>query len=194
MTPAVVRIQTVVAWSRLFLKWQLHFLPRWNLLALRIQLCALPDWNFLDIAAPSPASCTPCGIGQYSHTLGSQTCTSCGTNKCTTIGSITPSPSSPSEAAFNLTILDRNGNPVTAASPFVVGLVYVGLFAGFVLVSGLVAIIFQKKLRRPVLAASVILRTPAAILRVVHSSDTLVEVPSFFRGIVGIWASGCWVA
>jgi len=89
-----------------------------------------------------------------------------------------------------MTILDENGNPVTAASLFIVGWVYVGLFGGFVLVSGLIALIFQEKLRRAVLAAAVLLRTPAAILRVVHSSDTLVEVPSFFRGIVGVWVLG----
>ena len=86
-----------------------------------------------------------------------------------------------------MTTLDENGKPLADASPFIDEWVYVGLFGGF-------ALIFQKNLRRPVLAASVILRTPAAVLRVVHSSDTLVEVPSFFRGIVGIWASGCWVA
>jgi len=79
---------------------------------------------------------------------------------------------------------------VTAASPFVVGWVYVGLFAGFVLVSGVIVLIFQKKLRRPVLAAAVILRTPAAILRLADSSNKLVEEPSFFRGIVGIWVLG----
>jgi len=79
---------------------------------------------------------------------------------------------------------------VTAASPFIVGWIYVGLFGGFVLLSGLIAIIFQKKLRRPVLAAAVILRTPAVILRVADSSNRLVEEPSFFRGIVGIWVSG----
>ena len=86
-----------------------------------------------------------------------------------------------------MTILDENGNPVTAATPFVVGWVYVGLFGGFIVVSTVIALIFQKKLRRPVLAAAVILRTPAAILRVVQSSWTLTEEPSFFRGIVGIW-------
>jgi len=89
-----------------------------------------------------------------------------------------------------MTILDGDGNPMTIASPFVVGWVYVGLFGGFVLVSGVIALIFQKKLGRPVLASAVILLTPAAILRVAHSSDTLVEVPSFFRGIVGIWVLG----
>ena len=62
-----------------------------------------------------------------------------------------------------MTILDGDGNPMTIASPFVVGWVYVGLFGGFVLVSGVIALIFQKKLRRPVLASAVILLTPAAI-------------------------------
>ena len=89
-----------------------------------------------------------------------------------------------------MTILDGDGNPVTAASPFVVGLVYVGLFGGFVLVSGMIAVVFRKPLRRVVLAAAVILRTPAAILRVADSSNKLVEEPSFFRGIVGIWVLG----
>ena len=89
-----------------------------------------------------------------------------------------------------MTILDGDGNPVTAASPFVVGWVYVGLFGGFVLVSGIIAAVFKKPLRRVVLAAAVILRTPAAILRVVQSSWTLTEEPSSFRGIVGIWVLG----
>jgi len=141
-------------------------------------------------AAPSAASCTPCAIGQYSNSVGSKTCASCGTNQCATIGSITPSLSSPSTVDFNRTVYGENGNPVTAASPFIVGWIYVGLFGGFVLLSGLIAIIFQKKLRRPVLAAAVILRTPAVILRVADSSNRLVEEPSFFRGIVGIWVSG----
>ena len=96
-------------------------------------------------------------------------------------------PSSILNFDLNMTILDEDGIPVTAASPFVVGWVYVGLFAGFVLVGGIIALIFQKKLRLPVLAAAVIFRTPAAILRVVQSSWTLAEEPSFFRGIVGIW-------
>jgi len=141
-------------------------------------------------AALSATSCTPCDIGQYSGSPGSKTCTFCSSDRCTTIGSITSSPSSPSEVAFNLTILDGDGNSVTGVSLFVVGWVYGGLFGGFVLVSGVIALIFRKPLRRVVLAAAVILRTPAAILRVVHSSDTLVEVPSFFRGIVGIWVIG----
>jgi len=142
------------------------------------------------VAAPSPTSCTPCGLGQYSSAPGSKTCISCSTNRCTTIGSIIPSPSPPSEVAFNMTILDGDGNLVTAASPFIVGLVYVGLCGGFVLISGLIAIIFQKKLRRVVLASAVILRTPAAILRVADSSNKLEEEPSFYRGIVGIWVLG----
>ena len=89
-----------------------------------------------------------------------------------------------------MTILDAIGNPVTVASPFVVGWVYVGLFGGFVFVSGLIALVFQKRLHRVVLAAAVILRTPAAILRLADSSNKLVEEPSFFRGIVGIWVLG----
>jgi len=89
-----------------------------------------------------------------------------------------------------MTILDENGNPLYIASPFVVGWVYIGLFGGFVIVSTLVVLVFRKPLRRVVLAAAVILRTPAAILRVVRSSWTLMEEPSFFRGIVGIWVLG----
>jgi len=58
-----------------------------------------------------------------------------------------------------MTTLDGNGNPVTPASPLVVGWVYVALYLGFVLVSGLIALFFQRKLRRPVLTAAVILRT-----------------------------------
>jgi len=86
-----------------------------------------------------------------------------------------------------MTIYDGDGNLVLDSSPLVVGWVYVGLFGGVVLVSVLVAVIFQKKLRRVVLAAAVILRTPAAILRLADSSNKLVEEPSFFRGIIGIW-------
>ena len=82
-----------------------------------------------------------------------------------------------------MTTLDENGKPLADASPFIDEWVYVGLFGGF-------ALIFQKNLRRPVLAASVILRTPAAVLKVVQSSWTLTEEPSFFRGIVGIWVLG----
>ena len=97
-------------------------------------------------AAPSATSCTPCVVGQYSVSVGSITCTSCSTGRCTTIGSITSSPSSPSKVDFNMTILDGDGNPVTAASPFVVGLVYVGLFGGFVLVSGMIAVVTPRRI------------------------------------------------
>jgi len=107
-----------------------------------------------------------------------------------TIGSITPSPSSPSEVAFNTIILDENGNPVTAASPFMIGLVYGGLFGGFVLVSGLIALLFQKKLHRVILAASIILRTPAAVLRLCILLKDLSKTLPFFEGLL---ASGCWV-
>ena len=90
-----------------------------------------------------------------------------------------------------MTILDENGNSVSVSSSLdVLGWIYVGSFGGFVLISGLIAIIFRKLLERVVLAAAVILRTPAAILRVVQSSWTLAEEPSFFRGMVGIWVFG----
>ena len=79
---------------------------------------------------------------------------------------------------------------MTFASPVVVGWVYIGLFGGFVIVSTLVVLVFRKPRRRVVSTAAVILRTPAAILRVVQSTWTLAEEPSFFRGIVGIWVLG----
>jgi len=71
-----------------------------------------------------------------------------------------------------------------------VGWVYVGLYAVFILVSGLIAVAFRKPWRRVIIAASIVLRTPATILRVVPSSERLVEEPSFFRGLVGIWVVG----
>ena len=93
-------------------------------------------------------------------------------------------------AVFLVTILDEDGNPVTEPSPLIVGWVYVGLFGGFVVVSGLVALVFRQQLHRIILATAFILRTPAAILRVVDSSNKIEEEPSFFRGIVGIWVIG----
>jgi len=82
----------------------------------------------------------PCQVGTASSQLAAPSATSC--TPCG-IGQY-------SKHAGSTTC-----NPVTVASPFVVGWVYVGLFAGFVLASGLIALIFQKKLRRPVLAAAV---------------------------------------
>ena len=94
------------------------------------------------------------GTYQFCWIVGSKTCTPCSTSQCTTIGSITSSPSSPSKVSFNMTILDGDGNPMTIASPFVVGWVYVGLFGGFVLVSGVIALIFQKETSSPSIDSS----------------------------------------
>jgi len=138
-------------------------------------------------ASPSPSNCQPCTVGQYSFALGSTSCSVC--SKCNTIGSITASPSSPFPVPYNSTIFDQNGNPVRNAPEGVVAWIYVGLFVGFVVISGVVAIVYGKRLRRLISAAANILRTPATILRVVISSESLVEEPSFFRGLVGIWVA-----
>ena len=138
----------------------------------------------------SATYCLPCDLGQYSSTLGSTTCNPCNPNKCSTIGSITSSPISPAQSPFNFTVLNQDGTLVAAASPFIVGWVYFGLFGGFVVLSSVFALLLRKQLRRPILAAAVILRTPATILKVIVASESLVEVPSFFRGLVGLWVFG----
>jgi len=138
----------------------------------------------------SATYCLPCDLGQYSSTLGSTTCNPCNPNKCSTIGSITSSPISPAQSPFNFTVLNQDGTLVAAASPFIVGWVYFGLFGGFVVLSSVFAPLLRKQLRRPILAAAVILRTPATILKVIVASESLVEVPSFFRGLVGLWVFG----
>ena len=58
---------------------------------------------------------------------------------------------------------------------------------GFVVVSAIILVPLHRRVRSLVSKISVILRTPFAVLRVVPSSWTLTESPSFYRGLVALW-------
>jgi len=82
-----------------------------------------------------------------------------------------------------MTISDEDGSLVIVSSPLMVGWVYVGLYAVFILVSGLIAVAFRKPWRRVIIAASIVLRTPATILRVVPPLKDLSKNRLFFEGL-----------
>ena len=67
------------------------------------------------------------------------------------------------------------------------GGLYFGIFLGCAVLSGVILIPLRRRVRRPVTAISVILRTPFSFFRVVPSSWTVIEIPSFYRGLVALW-------
>jgi len=87
----------------------------------------------------------------------------------------------------NQTEVDKNDQIVQAAAPPVSGWVFFGIFLGCVVLTGVILIPLRRRVRQPVSAISVILRTPFSFFRIVPSSRRVVEIPSFYRGLVSLW-------
>ena len=82
------------------------------------------------------------------------------------------------------TEVDKN---MTKLLKQVSGWVFFGIFLGCVVLTGGILIPLRRRVRQPVSAISVILRTPFSFFRIVPSSWTVVEIPSFYRGLVSLW-------
>ena len=67
------------------------------------------------------------------------------------------------------------------------GWVFIGVLIAFIFISVLVLFPFRRQTRRYVSDVSVILRTPFSFLRVVPTTWNVIEIPSFYRGLVGLW-------
>ena len=94
---------------------------------------------------------------------------------------------SPVPQVSNETTVDKNGQPIPATLSTITGWVYIGTVLGFVVVSSIILTPLHRRLRRPVSAISVILKTPFSVFRVLPSSWTVIEIPSFYRGLVALW-------
>ena len=79
--------------------------------------------------------------------------------------------------------LDTTTTPSTPLS----GWIFIGILAGFMLLSTAILFPCHRRTRRFVSVVSVILRTPFSLLKVVPSSWRIVETPSFYRGLVALW-------
>jgi len=73
------------------------------------------------------------------------------------------------------------------ASLQVYGVAFVIIFVVCVIVSGAISGIFRKQVRGILSLASVFLNTPIRLVKIVVSSESLIEVQSMFRGLVGVW-------
>jgi len=140
-------------------------------------------------AATSASACQPCPAGQFSSTAASNSCQPCGAHQCAVLGSMVSSASSPVPVPFSSQSLDSSGEVVGPALPDISGYIFLGVFVGFVIITGLVALCVKKCLQRPIAAAAVMLKTPLSVVEVLGSNGRLVERPSYARGIVGLWVA-----
>jgi len=141
--------------------------------------------------APSASYCQPCPAGQYNSALGSTICVQCA-GGCPMIGSMISSPSPSTEVPFNMTEYDQEGNTISEPSSFDIGFVYIGIFGGYVLVSGIFVYLFKdrQRIEEQVPKFAGVLRTPLKIMQVDLDTGKVGENPSMVRGVIGIWVLG----
>ena len=138
--------------------------------------------------AGSITSCPPCPAGSFSSGTSSSNCSSCPSSSNCQVGSFSSTRAySPVSEVANQTEVDKNGQTVQVTASPVSGWIYFGIFLGCVVLSGVILIPLRRRLRQPVSAISVILRTPFSFFRIVPSSWTVIEIPSFYRGLVALW-------
>jgi len=94
-----------------------------------------------------------------------------------------------SPRTFSQNFFDQDRQEVypNAVMASISGYVFVGLFLGFAVLSTAVLVPFRQNLRRPISAMAILLRTPFTFLRVQSPSSHITEIPSFFRGLIGVW-------
>jgi len=130
--------------------------------------------------------CAPCPAGTYVSSTNAIECSSC--SFCQQMGSFSQNPYSPTpETANQTSVSSSNGALITATPTQVSGWIFVGILLGFVLLSVAIFTPLYRQTRGYISAISVILRTPFGFLRVVPSSWTIIEIPSFYRGLVALW-------
>ena len=143
--------------------------------------CQIGTYSNLTAAT---ASCPSCPSGSYAPLASSTSCTAC--SSCKTASSFAEDAYSPTAKTANQTT-ETTDNQITAASTPVTGWIYVGILAGFIILSTAILFPLRRQTRRYIAAVSVILKTPFSVFRVVPSSWTVVENPSFYRGLVALW-------
>jgi len=150
-------------------------------------LClSCPTGTFLPSqGAFSASDCQPCPQGTFADTIGSEECSPC-PQDCPR-GSSLPLQTLPGSEGYTVEVRDKNGNLLTEQNEFPFHYPYLGIFLGGVLISGLIIIPLRKRLRSYISPISVVLRTPSYVLRVIPNSWTLKEIPSLYRGLIGIW-------
>jgi len=132
--------------------------------------------------------CPACLAGSFSSSVSSANCSSCPSSSNCQIGSFASTRAySPVVQLENQTKVDKNGHIIQPGVSTVSGWAFLGPMFGFVVVSTIILVPLRRRVRRPVSAISVILRTPFSFLRIVPSSWTVVEIPSFYRGLVSLW-------
>jgi len=134
------------------------------------------------------ATCFPCPAGNYSSTTGANTCLPCPQIKKCPAGSLFALPYTPQAEGLNSSI-DSSKATLQRVNSNAVSIYWDGYIIAFAVLVGLTlfTIPFHKKLRRFISLASVILRTPMRMMRVILPNGTIVENPSFLRGLIGIW-------
>lgn len=143
-----------------------------------------------ELAATSSKVCEPCAKGYYSASIHATSCVSCHGGCSDSVASFSASGfSAPVIASdFYLTVIGEDGKVVLAVSKDItVGYYYLGICLGLVLISGVIAVAYRRKFRKLVSPVAVILKTPFSYMQVILPSGIVTEIPSFYRGLVGIW-------
>ena len=128
--------------------------------------------------------CATCASGFYAPSTNSTSCTPC--PSCKKSGSIALDSYFPTSVIANQSSVSSSGRVITTTTE-ASGWIFIGTLVGFVLLSTLILFPFRRQTRRYVSAVSVILKTPFSVFRVVSASGSVVEVPSFYRGLVALW-------
>lgn len=142
------------------------------------------------VGSSTIGDCHPCPPGQFTNVSASSTCLTCDVGSCPVRGSLMASAKGIQIVPFKMTKYDRDGQVASGESPKVNDMMYVGIVAGFIVLTGFVSLVFRNQLRRPFHLVSAILKTPFFIIKVLPSSWELFETPSFFRGMMGVWVVG----
>lgn len=142
-------------------------------------------------AAFSPSACQVCPKGSFSDQTHATTCSPCTNGGCSEVaGSFSSSqfPSLISAIHFTMVTFDSDGKIIEIAEKDnFFGYYYLGIFLGLVFISGVLVTVFRKKFRKFVAPVAIVLKTPFSYMQILMPSGMVTEVPSFFRGLVGIW-------
>jgi hypothetical protein len=141
--------------------------------------------TFSNVTA-STADCPACPVGSYSSSPGSIACSSC-SGSCH-LGSLAADASfSPAPEACNVTLVNQDGQVIQEQTSSSTGWVYIVVMVIFMVASFAVLTPLRHKVQMYVTPFSIVVRTPFSFMRVMPSSWTIIEIPSFSRGLVGIW-------
>ena len=139
--------------------------------------------------ASSLTDCAPCPESKYADMIGSTACQPCpDPASCFFAGSMMSNPPAlPSSSPFTQATVDSKGNVISINSALVPGLDYLFAWIAFAVASCVLFFPFPilQSFSRKLAPLSVILRAPLHLLRL--KGDRLKEIPSRFRGLIGLW-------